>query len=262
MDERTTLKHRALVGGAILPMGLALLMTQSIPVGRPVEGQVERPALAFSQYLVNLREVPPTGTVPVFFDFWNRGESDIEILKLVPSCGCLAPRLVESNPFFPPETRGRFVATVNTATEHPGPKDYAVDVQYRSGKEVKSGTVLFRLIVPEKKVTVAPREVLFYLVNGEADSAEIIVADHRGSKLEVVKTEITSDTLTVTRGDARTSAEGVWETPIRIDVPAGTQPGQKISLLKIQTNDPDYEEIRVPILVERPRLAGTGAARD
>ncbi len=245
-----------------VPFLLAFVFTQVVPAGRVANGSVERPALAFMQHAVDLGEVPSTGTIPGFFDFWNRGESSIEISEIKPSCECLGPKLAAEKRVYEPGERGRIFVSVATANEQSGAKHYTLAVAYRellnpksnqnSAKQKRDGTesVTFKMTIPERKVTVTPSEVYFYQLSGVADHREIIVADHRGSKLEIVDASVSSEYASITVGEAHLTGRGVWETPVRIDVEADIPSGRQIAFATILTSDPDYDRIRIPILIE------------
>lgn len=248
---RSNLAVAALLFGGLIPTVLAAVLTQSVPHERALTGRRERENLVFSQYAVHLGEVRPIGTIPAHFDFFNSGDSPIEIVNLEPSCGCLAPRLYEDKKLYGPGERGRFYVSVKTANETPGPKDYTVKVQYLD--EVPKETfVTFHLTVPEKKVAVFPAEVYFYQTHGTAEYREIMVEDHRGLNLNVLDVVCTSEIPEITIGQ-KVLDGNVSRTPIRIDVPAEVPPGKRTALMTIETDDPEYRLIRVPILIWGPK---------
>ncbi|MBT5019004.1 DUF1573 domain-containing protein [Planctomicrobium sp.] len=233
-----------------VPALLAGLFTQTAPQERPISGTAERSKLVFSQYAVHLGEVRPVGTIPAHFDFVNMGEKPLEILKLEPSCGCLAPRLYEDKKVYAPGEHGRFYVSVKTANETPGPKDYTVKVSYDDGVP-QERMVSFRLTVPEKKVSVTPSEVYFYQTQGKADFREIMVEDHRGRNLNILDVVCSTEYAQIQVGE-KIIEGSVSRTPIRIDVPAEVPRGKSTALITIQTDDPDYQKIRVPILIWGP----------
>ncbi len=251
----------AMVLAGCIPALLAGLLTQQSPVGRPVVGQIEREPLIFSQYAVHLPEVPPTGVVPAHFDFFNSGKTPIEIVKLEPSCGCLAPRLYDDKKVYEPGEHGRFYVSVKTANETPGPKNYTVKVKYDDG-EPKERLVSFKLSIPEKKVSVTPAEVYFYQLDGSADFREIIVADHRGRNLTITNVICPTEFASVTLG-TKIVEDQTSRTPIRIDIPENVPPGRKTAVLTIETDDPDYSIIKVPILIwgQESKIQQTSAER-
>lgn len=240
----------ALLIGAC-PLIMAALCTRSVPEAAPMSGRPLPKQLVFSQYAVNLGEVRPTGTIPAHFEFLNLGDSPIEIVRFDPSCGCLAPKLYDGKTVYEPRERGRFYVSVNTAKETPGPKAYTVGVHYTQNGQSKQETVTFRMSVPERKVSVVPPEVYFYQLNGEPDSREIVVEDHRGQDLNVLEVVCSSELAEVTVGQ-KVYREGVPKTPIRIDVPGDPPAGRNIAFLEIRTDDPEFPTIPVPILIHGP----------
>ncbi len=250
-SSRLPLWATGLVLCGLTPAVLAGIFTQAVPVARPISGLVERDPLVFSQYAVHLGEVRPVGTVPAHFDFFNAGTTPIEILKLDPSCGCLAPRLYGEKTRYEPGEQGRFYVSVKTANEAPGPKEYTVKVNYNDGKP-QERIVSFKLTVPEKKVSISPAEVYFYQTHGQADSREIVLEDHRGLNLNIIDLEYNDSTAQVTLGE-KVVEGSTSRTPIRIDVPGDVPPGRHVSVLTIHTDDSEYRTIRVPILVWGPK---------
>ncbi|MEW4488671.1 DUF1573 domain-containing protein [Thalassoglobus sp. JC818] len=263
MDERNqnlsaqTRPNSFLEGGlfalALLPFVISAIAMQSAGAPRPIAGKIARETLIFSQYAVDLGPVPPLETIPAHFDFRNLGDTDVRILKLEPSCGCLNPRLFDDKMVYGTGESGRFYVSVKTANEAPGPKDYTVRVSYDDG-ELKERIVRFRMVIPERKVTVTPAEVYFYQTHGNPDSREILVQDHRGRQLNVLRVESKSNNVSAEIGERRIRGQGV-EVPIRIDVPGDVAPGKETCWLKIETDDPEYQVIQVPILIWGPQAA-------
>lgn len=236
---------------ALLPLGLATWNTERVPLARTVSGSTQRPSLAFSQYAVHRGDVPPIGTIPIPFEFCNTGDRPLTLIKLDPSCGCLAPRVEQDKMTYAPGEWGRFYVSVKTANESPGPKEYRVRVEYDDGQP-REETVHFHMTIPRQKVTVKPSELYFYQLNGKADSREILVEDHRGGSLEVLGAAVSSGEAIVTVGERLQHQEGYWVTPVRIDIPDRDTPGREIVTITIRTDDQEYPEIRVPMLIHGP----------
>ena len=252
MDEpvRSDLLSSVMVLAGLLPAVAAIFLTQPQPAGAVISGRPPQKKFVFSQYAVNLGEVRPTGMIPAHFDFFNLGETPVEITSFEPSCGCLAPKLYDGKMVYAPQEQGRFYVSVNTATETPGPKEYTVAIKFNDGQP-KQEIVTFRLTIPERKVSVVPSEVYFYQLHGKADFREIIVEDHRGKNLNVLDVECSTELADITLGQ-QVSVDGVTRTPIRIDVPADPPSGRHTGLIQIYTDDPDFPMIPVPVLIYGP----------
>ena len=233
-----------------VPVFLATIFTESVPAARELSSNKEISSLAFSQYSVDLGQVPAVGTVPAHFDFKNSGSGNLEILEFIPSCGCLAPKLYPEKRSYAPGEWGRFYVSVKTANETPGPKDYRVVVKYDDG-EPQERTVTFKMVIPHRKVTISPSEIYFYQLTGDPDSKKIELTDHRGLPLNVLDIETTSPLVQAEAGQ-KEIAGNVTTIPIQIDVPGHVPAGKQTALIKIHTDDPEYDVISVPVLIWGP----------
>lgn len=236
---------------ALLPFLAASFGTAAIPQGRALSGVRHLPSLVFRQYAVNLREVPAVGPVTAPFSFFNRGDRPVEIVKLEPSCGCLAPRLLGNRRVYPPDAQGLFEVQVDTAREQPGPHSYTVRVHYHDGQP-RTELVTFRLRVPERKVTVDPPELYFYQLSGSPLSGEVQIQDRRGRHLRVLSATTSLPALTVEVGQQSQMEGDVSTTPIQVHLPGSAGTGTKTGVIVIRTDDDDYPVIRVPVFVQGP----------
>lgn len=250
-QRRGTLSSLLLAVGAVTPFVAALLLTPKIPQGVALGPAPERPSLAFAQYAVDLGEVPPRPMIQAHYDFWNKSDQPVKITKLDPSCGCLRPRLTDDRDTIAPGEHGQFVVGVSTANEDPGPHDYSITVHYNDG-EPRTQDVRFLFTLPERKVSLEPSEVFFYQLTGEPDSRTVLVNDHRGSGMKVLAASISSKHATATVEAPQVLGKKGSRTPVRIDV-AGNVPAQReIAMLVIETDDPEYKVLRVPVLIQGP----------
>lgn len=253
MDELRTRRIAPLATyGLVLlffcPALMAVCATSSVPVPRAIASHKELPALAFRQYSVNLREIPATGRITVPFSFWNRSNKPLEIVKLEPSCGCLAPRLLGDRTHYVQGGQGLFEVKVDTAREAPGPHTYSVRVHYNDGTP-REELVVFRMSVPERNVQVTPPELYFYQLTDTAITSEIRVADHRGKNLKVVEVKTTSPFLTAEAQEPQLSGD-VTTTPIRVSTKGNLPGGAQTGIISIRTDDADFPVIQVPVFLQ------------
>ena len=218
----------------------------------PIAEAPERPPLAFDQYVVNYHEMAVRPVIDAYFQFTNRTEKTVRITKIIPSCGCLNPRLYDGKQEYGPGERGRFTLAVKTAREQPGPKQYTATVQYVAEGKPYEETLALRLVLPEQKITVEPAEVYFYQLTGQPDSRTIHVVDRRGGRLEVTGIRFDSEHARATLGKMQMDDDGRRRFPIRIDVDGDVPAGRKFVELKIATNDPEFDEIRAVVLIQGP----------
>ncbi|WP_437227177.1 DUF1573 domain-containing protein [Planctomicrobium sp. SH661] len=244
------LRQASLICIPLLPAILACLGTAWIPQGRAISGSKVLPPLAFRQYAVNLHEVAPTARLTAPFAFWNRSQKNIEITKLEPSCGCLAPRLLGDRKQYGPGTQGLFEVQVETARETPGPHTYSIRVHYKVDEQVHQELVTFRCEIPERNVTVTPPELYFYQLSGQPIHDQIRVEDHRGKNLTVVEAISRSPHVKLSVGEKETLAEGRSITPVQITVDANLPPGSHHNFIVLKTDDPDFPVIRVPVFLQ------------
>lgn len=233
---------------AFLPMAAALFAAAMPESPCEVAPGPTRPALAFDQYAVDFREVPPRPVIQAHFDFTNHSDRPVTILKLEPSCGCLDPKLYGNQTHYEPGERGRFYVTLHTANESPGPHDYSIAVRYHD-EQPREEMLAFRLTLPERKVSVEPPEVYFYQLSGQPSEQVIYVTDYRDTNLEVISARCTSELVSIEVLPPETDAEGHRRTPIRLSVPGEVPAGRHTGLVTIATTDPDFRELYAAVLV-------------
>ncbi|NOX54302.1 MAG: DUF1573 domain-containing protein [Planctomycetes bacterium] len=258
--RRETLPRRA----ATIRRALLFLLAGSpllLAVADRVNGLTERPkpfsdrpALAFDQYLVNLGEVPVGPQHFAHFSFCNQSDRVVRVTALKPSCGCLSPRL-EKREYQPGES-GFFFLRVQTANEEPGPKRYECRVLYED-PQPREVVVRFKLVLPERTVTVRPRSLILYPLSDRPIVKDLIVTDSRPHPLTVVSADCTLSIVSVevVPPDSSKPAPREQRVVVRTEkVP----PGRHRGVINLVTDDPKFARIRVPIWIERP--ASTGKA--
>jgi hypothetical protein len=244
----SSLLSRCLAAVACIPFGAALIASARPQAPCELGPADPLPALAFDQYAVDFREVPPRPVIQAHFDFTNRSDRPVTILQLQPSCGCLDPKLYGDQTHYEPGESGRFYVTLHTANESPGPHGYTITVRYHDDRP-REEMLSFRLTLPERKVSVEPPEVYFYQLSGQPSEQIVYVTDYRGPALEVVSARCTSDLVSVEVLPPETDEEGHRRTPIRLSVPGNVPAGRHTGLVTIATNDPDFRQLFAAILV-------------
>jgi hypothetical protein len=248
--------RKLLCGLLLLPVAGAALAQVRPAV--PTEAAAGEPiaSLAFDQYLVNLRETPLRPILSGDFRFTNCGESPLTITKLEPSCGCLTPQLAGDKRTYESGERGLFRVDVATANEEPGSHEYTVKVQYNDPAP-QEALVRFKLVLPERKVSVAPAELAFFQYNGHPSTRDVYITDYRGSTLQVLDARSSSEVVTATVQPAEVDEQGHHRVPVRLSVPGIVPPGRLRTTITIRTSDPEFSVIRIPVLVDGPeRPAG------
>jgi len=243
---------------ALLPVATAVGFDVAGPRPQPiVVGSEPRPGLAFDQYLVNLGQVPAQAEHRAFFAFTNTGSTPVRVTALRPSCGCLDPKLPRAT--WQPGERAVFSLKILATREPPGPKEYTCRVEYNDGKPRE---VLLRLKVdlPDQKLVVSPKAQIFYQNTPDPVTRPITLSRHHTDRLSILDVSSSSSIVQAVIGRDRVSAEGQRTAEVLVTVGA-VPPGKHQVFVEIVTDDPEYPQVRVPVLVIGPPVAKS-AARD
>lgn len=243
---------------AVIPFLLSVVFRAVGATPQHVTEAPDLPGLAFNQYLVNLGRVELRNEHFARYVFHNTSSSAVTIKELRPSCGCLNPRLQKK--LFQPGESGEFILRVQAATEQPGSKEYYCDVTYEDTKP-RETRVTFKLILPEKKISVQPKSLVFYQPSSEATIREITVTDYRNGRLELLAVESSSKLAHVALGETQIDRHGTRHNKVQVTV-TDVPPGVHHCWIKIFTDDPDSAELRVPIRLVGPESHGNDVATD
>lgn len=246
---------------ALVPFCAAIASKATSVDPRPTPLVQASSPLIFDQYGVSLGEVGPYPAVEAHYTFVNRGNAPITIDRIQPSCGCVSCKLHDDRRTFAPGEAGRLTVRLQTANEQPGDHHYTVEVQ-STGKQYAQELLTFRVTLPDRKISVEPREVFFYQLHGQADERTIQLIDYRGSEgtLAVIGAKATSDQVAVEVQPRSRDAQGHFRIPIKLKVPAHVRPGREIAHVWIATTDPAFPRIAVPVLIEgRAPIQGAAA---
>lgn len=245
----------ALCAVASLPFatafGAAWLPTRPAEVAETAH----RSPLVFEQYLVNLGPVPAMREVVARYTFKNVGPHPIHISELQPSCGCLNPRL-EKRDYAPGET-GAFHLRVQTAAQNSGPQDFTVRVTMEERPESGPPTtgapveLAFKMILPEKQVSIRPRALAFYQLGSEPTSQDVSIVDDRGKGLTIV--DVVASSPFVKAAVVKSETQGnTTEHTLRVTVAAAVPAGRMRGLITVRTTDPAYRTLQVPLIIQGP----------
>jgi hypothetical protein len=252
---------------ALLPFALSVVFHGIGPHAQSAVPAAPRAALVFDQYQVDLGEAAPAAFAVAEFRFANRSNRTVAIRDLQPSCGCLTPRL-EKRIYGPNET-GTFLLRVQTANEEPGPKQYWVKLRY-DDPDPRAVELSFKVVLPQEKVVVRPKALIFYQLGEKPTSQEVAVIDYRGKGLGIVGVESSSPLVSVEVLDPEKDADGNHRQRVSITVTGAVPTGRHNALVNIVTDDAVYQTLRVPLVIEglerapheppgaRPRLSTAG----
>jgi len=226
------------------------------PRPNPVPEAAAKPSLAFEQYLVDLGVVPPSEEVSARFRFRNMGKLPVTVLETEASCGCIKPRI--SRKVLRPLDSSEILLRVRTASVEPGTKEYSVKVHYQ--EEVGEGQtkpsprsvdLAFRVKLPVKQVLIQPRALIFYQLGDQATEQELTILDQRLTGLKILKAESSTPLAKVSIGTSSDTEEGGHVSRLTVSV-AGHVVGRHQATVQIETNDPIYQRLTVPLIIEGP----------
>lgn len=233
---------------AVLTHGLGRAPTLAIP-------SRSLPALAFDQYLVDLGPVQPTAEVRANFLFRHRGAQPVKIVELIPSCGCLQPKLTQTE--YQPGEMDALVLRVQPANEAPGKHEYTVDVKYLD-PEPRETRVTFRVELPEKGISITPPAVMVYQFSDQETVQPIMITDTRGESWSVAGTSINLPFVDVTVDKPLRTEDGTFQQPIKVTVAARVPTGRHRGLIRIVTTSPQYPELKIPLMIQGPEAIEAG----
>ncbi len=242
--------RRTLLALAILPFvtaGYAHWAGSSVQTSTAGEA---KPALAFETYLVDVGPVKETSrTIGARFRFKNLSDKTVTVKELVPSCGCLKPQLDKK--IYLPNEVGEFRLKMQTVSESPGQKEYFVDFKYEDVKE-RSTRLTFKLELPTRRLVVKPKALVIYQFTPGRTVHPVTVSDYRADKnFEIIGAESTTKFAKVAIGNLEVS-DGIRQQKLEVIVEDAIPSGKHKGLIVIKTNDKDFPELYVPIIVQGP----------
>ena len=202
--------------------------------------------LRFLEPLVNLGELRTYVVRSQRFEFFNQGSQPLDIVKVEPSCGCMAVNLPQRR--FQPGEKGGLILNVKPTSQQSGPYTWFAKVHFRSG-ERESVVHLQVEATIRREVSVSPSVLTW---NGSGDfQQEVTVTDVRNPPLTVKAVYFTSP---LAKAQVVSSNNGV--TRISLQSVGAIPPGRKDEILSIYTSDAVYEQLQLPVtLVGRVKKA-------
>lgn len=251
ISNRTTAVRLMAWTLALCPISLATLFhtgIRSVPLSIEVQ---PRPALAFHQYAVDLRKIHPTAEAHAIFIFHNRGSEPVQITGLEPSCGCLTPILQgDHDKVIPAGEHGRILVRMQPANSTVGPHEYTVNVKY-TDPQPREVQLTMKLEIPPTTITVSPPALIVYHPEGsEPTPYDFTITDGRGKRFEVTDISVNSDLVEAVIGETGRTATGNFQQIIRVSIAGDLPPERTQALLRIMTDDPDFPELRVPLMLQ------------
>jgi hypothetical protein len=218
---------------------------QSLP------GRAARADLLCNEPVVTLGEVKAGRPLSYRFTFTNTGSEAVQITAVQPSCGCLNPRVGERR--LRPWDTGILFLEVNTLTAPPGPNSWRVQILYSTAGQPHDLTLSLRANVLAE-ITVQPAALV--LQTESAVGHEITICDARPKPITVTSVHTSSSLLSAVLRETKKDEAGRCVFVVRLDVLAGFYD----ETLQVFTSDPDYPELRVPVIVVKQARSAVRAS--
>jgi hypothetical protein len=214
-----------------------------------------RADLSFTNPAVDVGEVRSGLPLRQSFAFVNRGPGTVEITDLRTSCGCLKPTLAKRT--YDPGDSGELTLEVHTLSQPAGEHTWHLQVAYRVGREAGAAD----LSVTGRVVTeVAVQPASLTIVTERGASHEITLTDLRDKPLSVTGVRTSSPHL---KGEVRqTTTDGAGHRVVQValSLAAGCPEGRFEETVALLTDDPDYRELTISVVVDkRPKRNVTAA---
>lgn len=245
----------------LLPLCLSFLLSMKVPTSEPLAVTREQPSLVFNDYLIHFGRtpVPAQPVLTPTFMFRNVGLQNVTLQKAIPSCGCIQPELTVSE--LAPGESGRLVVPIRTFGEQPGYHEYTVNVRYSDPKP-REVTLTIKAVLPQASVLVEPKSLLLIGKFSESMEHEVSIVDGREAPLSVRDDLLTSSPFVSARIVRKSRDADGSRTVVGVRVSESIPAGNQRALLHVQTSDPLYPILQVPLLVRTPEPTDRQVIKD
>lgn len=182
------------------------------------------------------------------FRLRNTGTVPLSILDVVGVCGCARTRVAD--PVLGPGKETELAVGINLLTQPEGPGSWKLAVRYRveSDPPLTGERVVQIAATVKKDVSVEP--VALMLLSEKDITGALTVRDRRGKPLTVTGARVG---LKGVRTEVKPAADADGRRTQRVEVAVGDgcPPGQYADEVCIDTDDPEYRELRIPLRVVR-----------
>jgi hypothetical protein len=185
------------------------------------------------------------------FVLTNAGSEPVEIVDLVRGCGCLATRLDQRQ--ISPGGESILSIELRTLGQADGPQAWNLQVHYRAGQETKSLGLSLRGTV-QNDITVQPAILGLHVT--KSVQQEITLTDSRSRPLRVVAAEARAPGVQVVKIERAGKTTKIL---LRADG-VRLEPGRHEGLLTITTDDGDYGQLQVPIVLTKASASSVAVA--
>lgn len=181
------------------------------------------------------------------FEFSNRAASELTIVHVLPSCGCLAPKLSATR--LKPGESATLELSIGTISQPAGDNLWSVRLYYRVAGESENRIAELHVkakLVPEVRLEPAALR----LMGKPGLTHDLILIDRRSKPMELTGAFPSSNRIAATMDEWKQTDAG-WVRRIHVKLAENCQAGTHEDAIQIMSRDPDYREMRVPVTVVR-----------
>ncbi len=181
------------------------------------------------------------------FELVNKGGAPVTIVDISVGCGCQKHRL--SRKEVQPGFTAELVMEINTLPQSAGPNAWNATVKYVEGQQAAKEMQLRIKATVIREITVEPVS-LFLSIDKETTHA-ITVADRRAKPLTVTAARCDSPHVKTQVGSSAATADGGQTQQVQVTILDSFPPGHAAATMVMITDDAEYRELSVPIVVNR-----------
>jgi len=195
------------------------------------------------------------------FALTNSGQTAIGITELNAGCGCVRPRVSKKS--LQPGESTELEVEVNTLSQNVGPNVWKLDVRYQHGPEGQRMFSSLELKIQGKIVREIAVEPVSLFLSIEREATHIVTVTDRRIKpikpltITSARCESKHVKLDLTATGANRLGQQIQQ--VHVTVLETCPPGHFMENLLLLTDDPEYRELRVPLMVTR-RAPGQAVA--
>jgi hypothetical protein len=231
---------------------LLLLCASAIAPAAPVQ------RLQCGQAMVDRGDIKAGMPLTQTFTLVNRGDAPLVIIDVKGSCGCVKTGVSRKD--LQPGDSSELSVELNTISQDAGVNFWTLNVRYQFGPDDQRSTSELSLQIKGnviREVDVTPVS-LFLSIERETQHS-ITVTDRRSKPLTIDSVHCDSKYVKLQLSAAGANQQGQRTQQVHVTVLDSCPPGHFVESIAMMTNDPDYRELRIPLIVAR-RVPGAPTA--
>jgi hypothetical protein len=200
--------------------------------------------------IVDRGEVKAGAPLSQKFSLKNEGTGVLAFAKIDAGCGCIRPSI--SKKMLQPGETAELEVELNTLTQPAGPNAWTIGVRYRDGPETQPTAGVLELRIKAKIVReIDVQPVALHMSIDREATHTITVTDRRSKPLTITAVRCESKHVKTQLTAAGKNGRGENVQQVHVTILETCPPGYFAENLLFVTDDPEYRELRVPLMVTR-----------